>query len=179
MKQSHVIWIGVGCFALGAITPAALGQSRRPTFSLELVQSKDAATAAAALLDGALQLAEDGSWERIAVGRAWYLGGDKAKGAQIFDGVTSSKKVEGSDWFRIARVYSEAGEWEKARDAFDRALVRDANDDSGMIEYGALANVHKDRVRAEELFAKAMAKNPREFWHWVGAGGSYLGVRPQ
>ncbi len=49
----------------------------------------------------------------------------------------------------------------------------------GMIEYGALANIHKDRVRAEMLIAKAMEKKPREFWHWVGAGGSNLGVRPQ
>ncbi len=70
-------------------------------------------------------LAEDGSWEKIAVGRAWYLGGDKAKASQIFDSVTSNKKVEGSDWFRLGRVYSEAGEWEKARDAFDRALALD------------------------------------------------------
>jgi hypothetical protein len=67
----------------------------------------------------------------------------------------------------------------KARDAFDRALGLDPNDDSGMLEYAALANVHKDRVKAEMLIAKAMAKKPREFWHWVGAGGSYLGVRPQ
>jgi len=179
MSQKSVVWIGVGCFALGAITQSVIAQNRRPTFNLELVQGKEPAAAAAALLDGALQLAEGGSWERIAVGRAWYLGGDKAKGAQIFESVTSSKKVEGSDWFRLGRVYSEAGEWDKARDAFDRAVARDPGDDSGMLEYGALANVHKDRERAEALFAKAMAKNPREFWHWVGAGGSYLGVRPQ
>ena len=179
MKPWRVFWIGVGCFALGAIAQSVLAQSRRPTFSPELVQGKDAAAAAGALLDGALQLADGGSWERIAVGRAWYLGGDKAKGQEIFDGVTGSKEVEGSDWFRIARVYSEAGEWEKARDAFDRLLARNPNDDSAMIEYGALANVHKDRARAEMLFAKAMARKPREFWHWVGAGGSYLGVRPQ
>ncbi len=178
MKQS-VVWIGLGCFAFGAIVQSAVAQSRRPTFTPDLIQGKDAAAAAQVLLDGALQLAEDGSWERIAVGRAWYLGGDKEKGATIFNGVTSSRKVEGSDWFRLGRVYSEAGEWEKARDAFDRALALDPNDDSGMIEYGALANVHKDRARAEMLIAKAMAKNPREFWHWVGAGGSYLGVRPQ
>jgi hypothetical protein len=55
----------------------------------------------------------------------------------------------------------------------------DPGDDSGMIEYGALANVNKDRTKAEALFEKALRKHPREFWHWVGAGGSYLGVRPQ
>jgi len=178
MSQWRTFGIGVGCFALGALVQSGFAQGR-PTFSLELVSGKEAKSAAEALLDGALQLAEDGSWERIAVGRAWYLGGDQARGQQIFDGVTKSRNVEGSDWFRIARVYSEANEWPKAQDAFDRALAMDRNDDSGMIEYGALANVHKDRAKAEALFAKAMARKPREFWHWVGAGGSYLGVRPQ
>jgi tetratricopeptide (TPR) repeat protein len=179
MNRLAGIWIGVACFALGAMTQAAIAQSRRLTFNLELVRGQDASAAAATLLDGAFQLADGGSWERIAVGRAWYLGGDKAKGAQIFADVTGSKNVEGSDWLRIARVYSESGEWEKARDAFDHVLSHDPNDDSGILEYGALANVHKDRAKAEELIARAMAKNPREFWHWVGAGGSYLGVRPQ
>ena len=50
----------------------------------------------------------------------------------------------------------------------------DKGDDSGMIEYGALANVNKDRSKAEALFSKAMQKNPREFWHWVGAAGRIL-----
>ena len=87
--------------------------------------------------------------------------------------------MEQSDWFRLGRVYAEAGEWEKARAAFDRALPANSRDDSGMIEYGALANVNGDRAKAEALFEKGMTKNPREFWHWVNAGGSYLGVRPQ
>ena len=54
-----------------------------------------------------------------------------------------------------------------------------SGDDSGMIEYGGFANFNNDREKAEALFAKALRKNPREFWHWVNAGGSYLGVRPQ
>ena len=179
MRQWRTLGIGLGCFVLGALVQSGFAQSRRPAFSPELVNGKEAKDAAEALLDGALQLAEEGSWERIAVGRAWYFGGDQARGQKIFDGVTNTKKVEGSDWFRIARVYSEANEWAKAQDAFDRALAMDRDDDSGMLEYGALANVHKDRAKAEALFAKVMARKPREFWHWVGAGGSYLGVRPQ
>lgn len=63
--------------------------------------------------------------------------------------------------------------------AFDRALEMDKGDDSGMLEYGALANIHMDCAKAETLFAQAFKRSPREFWHWVGAGGSYLGVKPQ
>jgi len=93
--------------------------------------------------------------------------------------VTSGKKVEGSDWFRIGRVYAEAGEWPKAREAFDKAMAMNADDDSGSIEYGAFANMNNDRTKAEGLFRTAMQKKPKEFWHWVNAGGSYLGVKPQ
>jgi tetratricopeptide (TPR) repeat protein len=179
MRYSRVVGIGLTCFALGAIVQSVVAQGRKPVFSADIFKDKEPKVAAAALLDGALQLAESGSWERIAVGRAWYLGGDKTKGQQIFDEVTGSKRVEGSDWFRVGRVYAEAGEWDKAKGAFDRALAIDTNDDTGMIEYGALANINKDRAKAEELFEKAMRKKPREFWHWVNAGGSYLGVRAQ
>ena len=98
----------------------------------------------------------------------------------LYSGILhGGKKVEDSDWIRVGRVYAEAGEWDKAQGAFDRALAMKADDDSGMIEYGALANLNKDRAKAEALFEKAMKKSPREFWHWVGAGASYLGVRPQ
>ena len=48
--------------------------------------------------------------------------------------MTTSKKVEGSDWFRIGRVYAEAGEWPKASEAFDKAMAMNADDDSGSIE---------------------------------------------
>ena len=179
MKQWRLLVFGLVCFAVGALTQAGFAQAKNPTYSAGLFKGKETKEAAAALLDGALLFAEDGSWERIAVGRAWYLGGDKAKGQEIFDLVTSGKKVEDSDWFRVGRVYAEAGEWSKAQAAFDRAFAMNPDDDSGMIEYGALANVNNDRERAEALFERAMKKNPREFWHWVGAGASYLGVRPQ
>jgi tetratricopeptide (TPR) repeat protein len=179
MPQSRLVAIGLVYFAVGALVQASFAQARKPTFGPDLIKGKDAKEAATTLLEGALQLAESGSWERIAVGRAWYLGGDKVKGQAIFDTVTGSKKVEDSDWFRVGRVYAEAGEWDKAQAAFDRALSMNAGDDSGMIEYGALANLNRDRAKAEAFFEKAMKKNPREFWHWVNAGGSYLDVKPQ
>jgi tetratricopeptide (TPR) repeat protein len=111
--------------------------------------------------------------------RAWYLGGDKEKGQRILDAVTGHKQVADSDWFRVGRIYAEAGEWNRAQRAFDRALSMNPGDDSGLIEYGALANVNGDRAKAEALFEKALKRNPREFWHWVNAGASYLGVRPE
>jgi Flp pilus assembly protein TadD len=76
-------------------------------------------------------------------------------------------------------VYAEAGEWEKANAAFERSIKMKPSDDSGRLEYGAWAILNKDQARAEPLMVEAFRKNPREFWHWVTAGGAYLGVRPQ
>jgi Tfp pilus assembly protein PilF len=178
MTYARLFAVGMVCFAAGALSHAGLAQGKKPSFTPELLQGS-APQVGTALLDGAMQLAEQGSWERIAVGRAWYLGGDKAKGQQIFDGVTSGRKVEGSDWFRIARVYVEAGEWEKARTAYDKAMAMNADDDTGAMEYAAYANLNNDRGKAEGMFRMVLQKKPKEFWHWVNAGGSYLGVKPQ
>jgi tetratricopeptide (TPR) repeat protein len=180
----RVVAACAACFVAGVLVQAAFvavvtGQGKgKPGFDPAVFEGSPPAVAAK-MPDNALVLAEQGSWERIAVGRAWYLGGDKARGQQIFDGVTSGKKVEGSDYFRIARVYVEAGEWDKARTAFDKAMALNADDDSGAIEYGAFANLNGDRTTAEGLFRTSIQKKPKEFWHWVNAGGSYLGVKPQ
>ena len=176
MMSVRLFVVAAASFVLGTLVQSGLAQNSRNTFTFD--GNSERRMVATTLLDGALQLAGQGSWEHIAVGRAWYLGGDKARGQQIIDGVTSRRNVESSDWFRVGRVYVEAGEWEKAQQAFDRALAMKKGDDSGMVEYGAYANINGDRAKAEKLFAQAFEKNGREFWHWVNAGGSYLGVRP-
>ena len=179
MRLPGVAALGLACFVCGLMVQGTSGKSPKVTFNPDVYRDKDAKVAAISLLETALKLAGDGSWERIAVGRAWYLGGDKAKGQQLFDEVTGGKEVGAGDWFRIARAYCEAGDWDKAQRAYDKALAINVDDDSGMIEYGGFANVNHDRAKAEELFGKALAKNPDKFWHYVNAGGSYLGVRPR
>src|SRR5262245_27239963 len=96
--QWRTALVGIVCFVMGAAAVGLAQKNAKPPFSADLIQGKDNKAAATAMLDVALQLAKDGSWERIAVGRAWYLGGDKAKGQQIFDAVTGGKKVASSDW---------------------------------------------------------------------------------
>jgi thioredoxin-like negative regulator of GroEL len=123
MKHARVFVFGLACFLFGVVVQTSLAQKKGQHFNAEIFQGKEPKAAAAALLDTALKLAGDGSWERIAVGRAWYLGGDKAKGQQIFDEVTSGKKTKASDWVRIARVYVEAGEWDKAQPIFEKVLT--------------------------------------------------------
>ena len=158
--------IGLGAFAAKKGLDASLyaGKSKRE--------------AAQALLEVAKKQAGKGSWERIGVGRVYYLGGMKAEGQAIFDEVTA-KEPEPTDWWRIGRVYWEAGEWDKARDAFERSLARNKKDDKGLAELGAYYMLKGDRAKAEELYGKSLAIESGEVWNTAMMAGGYLGVRPQ
>ncbi|MET0582066.1 MAG: tetratricopeptide repeat protein [Pseudoxanthomonas sp.] len=138
---------------------------------------KDNKQAAHALLELAKIQAGKGSWERIAVGRIYYLGGSKAEGQAIFDDVLA-RDPEGSDLFRIARVYREAGEWERAKGLFDQALREEPDDSKGMAEVGAYYLLSGDRAAAEALFDRSF-KLEDELWSTIAAAGGYLGVAPQ
>ena len=132
--------------------------------------------AAKALLEVAKKQAGDGSWENIAVGRVYYLGGMKKEGQAVFDGI---KKKVPSDWMRIARVYREAGEWDKAQDAFDRALLGEPKNATWLAEVGAFYNLKGDRAKAEEMFDKSFQYKSDEVWNTVNMAGSYVKVEPR
>lgn len=140
-------------------------------------RDKDQQDAARALLEVAKVQAGKGSWERIAVGRVYYLGGSKPEGQAIFDEVLANDP-EGTDLFRIARIYRQAGEWERAKPLFERALRENPKDSQGMAELGSYYLLAGDRAAAEELFDRSF-KREDELWSTVAAAGSYLGVPPQ
>jgi tetratricopeptide (TPR) repeat protein len=140
-------------------------------------QGKTKDEAGKALLQQARAQAGRGSWERIAVGRVYYLAGMREEGQAIFDEVLA-KKAESSDFFRVARVYREAGEWPKAKELFDKYLKRSPNDDKGLAEVGAYYLLNGDRETAEQLFARSF-KLESEMWSTVSAAAGYLGVEPQ
>lgn len=135
--------------------------------------------AAKALLDAALvQAGKNGSWERIGVGRAYYLGGFKAEGQAIFDAVIAGKH-EDSDVYRIARVYAEAGDWAKAKPLFDSYITARPDDDKALAEVGAYYMLQGDRATAERLFDRALDIEDGDPWTIEHMAGAYLGVKPQ
>ena len=140
-------------------------------------RDQDKQQAALALLEVAKVQAGKGSWERIAVGRVYYLGGHKPEGKAIFDAVLADDP-EASDLFRIARVYRQAGEWEQARPLLERAVHENPKDSKGMAELGAYYLLADDRAAAESLFDRSF-KRDDELWSTVAAAGAYLGVAPQ
>ncbi|KQZ55934.1 MULTISPECIES: tetratricopeptide repeat protein [unclassified Lysobacter] len=155
--------IAVGYAAQKVAKPAYHGQPKQE--------------AAKALLQTARTLAGKGSWERIAVGRVYYLGGLKADGQAIFDEVLAGK-AEDTDFYRIARVYREAGEWDKAKAMFDRYLKDTDDDQTKLAEIGAYYLMQGDRATAERMFDQSFKTKP-ELWAAVAAAGGYLDVAPQ
>ena len=143
-----------------------------------MYEGKSDKDAAKALLEVALVQAGKGSWERIGVGRVYYLGGFKAEGQKIFDAVLAGKHEDG-DLYRIARVYQQAGEWEKARALFDQYLSRNPEEPKDLAEVGAYYYLHGDRAKAEQMFSKSFAVEGDEVWSTLSAAGAYLGVKPQ
>ncbi|MEP6906744.1 MAG: tetratricopeptide repeat protein [Pseudoxanthomonas sp.] len=159
-------------FACGT-TVGYAGQKIEPS----QYRDKDPQQAAQALLEVAKVQAGKGSWERIAIGRVYYLGGFKAQGKAIFDEVLADKPAS-SDLFRIARVYRQAGEWEQARPLMERAVYDNPKDSKGMAELGAYYLLAGDRAAAESLFDRSF-KRDDELWSTVAAAAGYLGVAPQ
>lgn len=167
---------GGAVFAMGVVVGLALAADKKVDPSVYV--GKQPEQAARALLEAAQVQAGDGSWQNIAVARVYYLMGDRAAANAVLDRFTSGK-MKSNDWIRVGRLYVEAGEWDKAREAFDRLLAVDPDDPDYQAEIGAFYNLHGDRARAEELFARSFAKDPSDVWATVNAAGSYVKVPPQ
>ena len=174
----RIRFVAGGCavFALGVVVGLALAADKKVDPSIYL--GKQPEQAARDLLEAALVQAGNGSWENIGVARVYFLMGDRETANSILSRFTSGK-MKSNDWIRIGRLYIEAGEWDKAREAFDRLLAIDPDDPDYQAEIGAFYNLHGDRARAEELFARSFAKDPSDVWATVNAAGSYVNVRPQ
>jgi pentatricopeptide repeat protein len=167
---SLVLFFG---FGVGRLTA-----QKKPSLTPSLWSDKAPEDAATAVLDVSGTLASDGSWENIHVGRVYYLSGVKDKGEAIFNRYTGAKAVA-SDLVRIARVYAQAGDWEKASELYDRLLQLKPTDSDWLAEAGAWNNLNGNRDRAEELFARSVAKGSRSLKNSLTIAGSYIGVEPR
>lgn len=155
------------------------GHAAKPHPTPEAYRDKAPQEAAQALLNIAqAQAGKNGSWERIGAGRIYYLGGFKAEGQEVFDHILGGKH-EDSDVYRIARVYAEAGEWDKAKPMFDRYLADNPKDARAFAEVGAHYLLQGDRATAERLFDRANDLEDDDPWITGYMAGAYIGVRPQ
>lgn len=165
-----VLLVGVAAGAFAA---------KKITVGSEVFRGKAPEEASVGLLTAARALAENGSYENIAVGRILYLTGARDEGQAIFDRYLSSAKVEAGDLIRVARVYREAGDWERARPLFDRVLVMAPKDEDWTAEIGAYHLLAGDRERAEDLFARSFAEDPSNLYNTLLVAGAYRGLDPR
>ena len=171
----HTRWVtavAAGSLLLGV----ALGiAGSKAGVGMDAIRGKSAAEAGAAALAEAERLAGKGSWELIAVGRVYYLSGDKARGQALFDRIPGAKP-EASDWQRIGEVYAQAGENQRAEDCFQKVNALNPKDDTGQAEIGAWYIRIGQREKGEALLAQALQRSPGEVWHYVRAAEALLGV---
>jgi Tfp pilus assembly protein PilF len=172
--STKLILVGVTCAVAGVL----LGVSLRAQGGASLFKGKDPKEAADALLTEGLKAAGKGSWERIAVGAVYYEGGDRSRGEAIFNAVLDGKP-EYTDFQRIARLYAELGEWDKAKPLYEKAISMKGTKDDLLAEAGAYYNLHGERARAEELFSRAFDTGSRSPWAYSMAAASYLGKNPR
>ncbi len=172
MKRNAAVMAVV--FSLG-ITIGAVAAKKGLDPSMYRTKSKQ--DAAATMIEMARAQAGKGTWENIGVARVLYLSGKKTEGQAIFDAVTA-KKAEGGDWIRIGRVYYEAGDWSRAKTAFDKALTLEPKDGPWLAEVGAYYNLKGDRAHAEDLFDRSFKAESGEVWATANVAGSYVGVEP-
>lgn len=166
--------------ATGVMVGSLFGvaEAKKPESATHLYAGKTAEAAADALAEVALLQAGGGTWERIKVARVFYLSGRKDRAQAVFD-VILAEKPEASDWIRIGRIYYEAGDWAEAREMFEKVLEKKPKDADWLAEIGAFFNLQGDRQRAEELFARSFAEEPRNDRNSAMAAGSYVGVTPR
>lgn len=142
---------------------------------IEVIRGKSDQEAGHAALAEAENLAKGGTWELIAVGRVYYLNGEKARGQALFDVVTAGKPG-GADFERIAAVYAEAGDNDRASLYYEKMLALDPKDDSNQAEIGAWYLRIGQRAKGEALLAQALQRQPNEPGYYVRAAESLLGV---
>ena len=169
--------IAAAAAALVFVAGVGVGYGAKLRPGPALYQGKDGKAAAQALLEVARAQAGKGSWERIGVGRAFYLGGMKAEGEKIFADILAGEHEDGAT-YRIARVYQQAGEWEKARPLFEQYLARNPKEAKDLAEVGTYYFQQGARAKAEELFARSFAADGDDVWATLLVAGAYLGLKP-
>ena len=176
MRSTKVTLALLVMFLAGATVGVVLAKSRPVDSGLYVGQQP--ADAASQLLELAMVQAGKGSWERIKVARVYYLSGNKAEGQAVFDQITA-KQQDPSDLVRIGRVYEQAGEWDKAKEMFDKVLRAKPEDEDWLAEIGSYYNLHGEREHAEELFQRSFAADSGNERNTSNIAGSYVGVRPE
>lgn len=151
MKLTWVAAIAAISLTLGV----GIGFAARPEGAgVTVITGKSDQEAARAALAEAERLTSKGYQELIAIGRVYYLSGDKAKGD----------------------AYAEAGENAKAEENYSKMLGLESESGSQEADVGAWYIRTGQRARGEEHLGRAFRLDPHEPAHYIHAAESLLGI---
>lgn len=175
MRRSSLMIVVVSVFLVGAAVGVAF--AKKVTITPSAYVGKSSEEASDALLNVARTMAGGGSWQNIHLARVYFLSGHEEEGRAILNSVLGDG-AEAGDWIRAGRLYYQAGEWDKARSAFDKAIAMAPKDEDWQAEVGAYYNLQGDREKAEELFQRSFASG-KSLNNVLNVAGSYVGVTPR
>lgn len=154
-----------------AATADAAPKTTRTTTAMYGAQAPQ--QAATALLEAAKTQTDGGSWEEIGIGRVLYLGGRKAEGEALFNAMLARTQAT-SDVYRIAQVYIEAKEWQKAKPLLDRMLTMKEHDAGDVMRVARTYVEHREWAKAKPLFERFLAMNDYDEKELAEIGAYYL-----
>ena len=162
--------------AISLTRGVGIGFAARPEGAgVTVITGKSDQEAARAALAEAERLTSKGYQELIAIGRVYYLSGDKAKGDALFARVIGVKKTS-TVYQLIADMYAEAGENAKAEENYSKMLGLESESGSQEADVGAWYIRTGQRARGEEHLGRAFRLDPHEPAHYIHAAQSLLGI---
>jgi Flp pilus assembly protein TadD len=142
---------------------------------ISVIADKPDKEAGLAALAEAERLAGKNPSDLIAIGRVYYLSGDRARAEALFDRAVSGKPKSGK-YQLMAEVYADAGDTAKAEATYGRMLALDPDEESLRAEVGAWYIRIGQRAKGEQLLAKAFQTGPHDSSLYLRAAESLLGV---
>lgn len=124
-----------------------------------------------------LQAGQKGTWERLAVARAYATLGDVASAERLIDQVLAGKN-NASDWIRIGRVWIAAGDWAKAKPWFDKVIEGNPEDEDWLAEVGSYYLLNGDRDTATRLLGQSFDEDPDNLYNTLRAALANAGKVP-
>ncbi len=175
MRRSSLMIVVVLVFLVG--TAVGVAVAKKITIAPSTYVGKSPEDASNALLSVARTMAGAGSWQNIHLARVYFLSEHESEGQAILNQVLNGEAGAG-DWIRVGRLYYQAGEWDKAKSAFDKVIAMKPEDEDWLAEIGAYHNLQGNREKAEELFQQSFSSG-KSLNNVLNVAGSYVGVAPR
>lgn len=135
----------------------------------------------AELLPKLLELAEiqagEGSWELLAVARAWAIAGSPDRAQALIDRAVGPK-AKGADWIRAGRVWMAVEDFARAKPWFDKVVAAYPEDEDWLAEIGSYYLRFGDAEEGKRLIARSFDQDPSNLHNTIRVALASIGKEP-